>query len=51
MVVFNTLEEVMDFTTKAAVRDLISPRKPDLANGKLNLTQKEIAEIIAFMKS
>ena len=50
--VFNTLEEVMDFYNEGGGAGLnIAPENQTLPTGKLNLTQKEIADIIAFMKA
>lgn len=50
--VFNTLEEVMDFYNEGGGAGLkIAPENQTLPKDKLNLTKKEIADIIAFMKT
>lgn len=50
--VFNTLEEVMDFYNEGGGEGLkIAPDNQTLPKDKLNLSKKEIADIIAFMKA
>ncbi len=50
--VFDTLEEVMDFYNDGGGAGLyIAPDNQTLPTGKLNLSQKEIGDIIAFMKA
>ncbi len=50
--VFKTLEEVMDFYNEGGGAGLkIAPDNQTLPKDKLNLTKKEIADIIAFMKA
>lgn len=50
--VFTTLEEVMDFYNNGGGAGLnIAPENQTLPGEKLNLTKKEIADIIAFMKA
>jgi cytochrome c peroxidase len=50
--VFSTLEEVMDFYNEGGGAGWkIAPENQTLPKDKLNLTQKEIADIIAFMKA
>jgi len=50
--VYNTLEEVMDFYNKGGGSGLkIAPENQTLPEGKLNLSKKEIREVIAFMKT
>jgi cytochrome c peroxidase len=50
--VFNTLEEVMDFYNNGGGSGLnIAPETQTLPPDKLNLTSKEIKDIIAFMKT
>ncbi len=50
--VFNTLEEVMDFYNEGGGAGLnIAPENQTLPPDKLDLSKKEIAYIIAFMKS
>jgi len=50
--VFNTLEEVMDFYNEGGGAGWkIAPENQTLPKDKLNLTKKEIADIIAFMKT
>jgi cytochrome c peroxidase len=50
--VFRTLEEVMDFYNNGGGGGLnIAPATQTLPSDKLNLTTKEIKEIIAFMKT
>jgi len=50
--VFNTLQEVMDFYNEGGGAGLnIAPENQTLPTGKLNLSQKEIADVIAFMKA
>jgi cytochrome c peroxidase len=50
--VFDSLEEVMDFYNDGGGEGLkIAPENQTLPKEKLNLTKKEIVEIIAFMKS
>ena len=50
--VFNTLEEVMDFYNEGGGAGLnIAPENQTLPTGKLNLSKKEIIDIIAFMKA
>ena len=49
--VYNTLEEVMDFYNKGGGSGLgIAPETQTLPPVKLNLTKKEIGDIISFMK-
>ncbi len=50
--VFNTLEEVLQFYNNAGGAGLhIAPHNASLSSNKLNLSKKEIADIIAFMKT
>ena len=50
--VFNSLEEVMDFYNEGGGAGLhIAPENQTLPTSKLNLSQKETADIIAFMKA
>jgi len=50
--VFDTLEEVMDFYNKGGGSGLkIAPTRQTLPSDKLNLSKKEISDIIAFMKT
>ncbi len=50
--VFNTLEEVMAFYNEGGGAGLdIAPENQTLPQDKLNLSKKEIADIIAFMNS
>jgi cytochrome c peroxidase len=50
--VFSTLEEVMDFYNKAGGSGLhIAPPNQTLPSERLNLSKKEIQEIICFMKT
>jgi cytochrome c peroxidase len=50
--VFNTLDEVMDFYNEGGGAGLkIAPENQTLPKDKLNLSKKEIADIIAFMKA
>ena len=50
--VFDTLEEVMDFYNKGGGSGLkIAPTYQTLPSDKLNLSKKEISDIIAFMKT
>ncbi len=50
--VFNTLEEVMEFYNEGGGAGLdIAPENQTLPQDKLNLSKKEIADIIAFMNS
>jgi cytochrome c peroxidase len=50
--VFNTLEEVMDFYNEGGGAGWkIAPENQTLPKDKLNLTKKEIGDIIAFMKA
>ena len=50
--VFDTLEEVMDFYNKGGGSGLkIAPANQTLPQDKLNLSKKEISDIIAFMKT
>ena len=50
--VFTTLEEVMDFYNEGGGAGLhIGPENQTLPKDKLNLSKKEIGEIIAFMKA
>ena len=50
--VFNTLEEVMDFYNNGGGSGLnIAPETQTLPPDKLNLTTKEVKDIIAFMKT
>jgi cytochrome c peroxidase len=50
--VFDTLEEVMDFYNEGGGAGLsIAPENQTLPTGKLNLSKKEIGDIIAFMKA
>jgi cytochrome c peroxidase len=50
--VFDSLEEVMDFYNEGGGEGLkIAPENQTLPKEKLNLTKKEMIDIIAFMKS
>ena len=50
--VYNTLEEVMDFYNHGGGKGLkIDPKNQTLPFDKLDLTKKEMADIITFMKS
>jgi cytochrome c peroxidase len=50
--VFSTLAEVMDFYNEGGGAGLnIAPENQTLPTSKLNLSQKEIADIIAFLKA
>ena len=50
--VFNSLEEVLDFYNDGGGQGLkIAPENQTLPPDKLNLTKKEMQDIIAFMKS
>ncbi len=50
--VYNTLEEVMDFYNNGGGEGLkIAPENQTLPSDKLNLSKKEISDIIAFMKT
>jgi cytochrome c peroxidase len=50
--VYNTLEEVMEFYNNGGGKGLhIAPENQTLPFDKLNLSKKEMADIIAFMKS
>mgnify|MGYP003536215038 FL=1 len=50
--VYKTLEEVMEFYNQGGGKGLnIAPPNQTLPFDKLNLTKKEIKDIIAFMKT
>ena len=50
--VYNTLEEVMEFYNTGGGKGLkIAPSNQTLPFDKLNLSKKEIADIISFMKT
>jgi len=50
--VYSTLEEVMDFYNKGGGSGLkISPENQTLSAEKLNLSKKEIADLISFLKA
>ena len=50
--VFDTLEEVMEFYNEGGGAGLnIAPENQTLPKDKLNLTKKETADIVAFMKA
>ena len=50
--VFSTLEEVMDFYNEGGGAGLcIAPENQTLPRDKINLSRKEIAEVVAFMRA
>ena len=50
--VYDNLEEIMDFYNHGGGEGLkISPANETLPFDKLNLTKKEVADIISFMKT